>query len=292
MWAIARALGAADRDAHRSSRLSHVELAFLTRASYPFTQYTTHRIHTMSALSMTMATRPAVRAAVAPKTSRATRAVTRATPRMDGGIYKEPHHGFSDEIINEVLADFPEAGIADSLEGMILLVAGGYTVLDVRADSEIDFMGNFPKTDQRFKVCSLINASRKYDSEKGEKVYVQSVNEGFKAQIEKMFPDKEARIIVSCSDGRNRAIQALEIMDEMGYVNIVGLKGGYNLWNRQWDSKLRRRNLPGVFKEEYQHGADTCGVHATGAGFENQDAFQYADWRDTVEWLEAAPVAA
>jgi len=23
-------------------------------------------------------------------------------------------------------------------------------------------------------------------------------------------------------------------------------------------------------QEDYQHGADTCGVHATGAGFENQ----------------------
>jgi hypothetical protein len=78
--------------------------------------------------------------------------------------------------------------------------------------------------------------------------------------------------------------------------------------------------------EEYQHGADTCGVHATGAGFQagantlhvfcsskqhlmtasmvhtceynqsdtrecqpyfqNQDAFQYADWKDDTEWLD------
>jgi len=30
------------------------------------------------------------------------------------------------------------------------------------------------------------------------------------------------------------------------------------------DGKWRRRNLPGTFVEEYQHGADTCGVHATG----------------------------
>merc|ERR1712205_62287 len=94
------------------------------------------------------------------------------------------------------------------------------------------------------------------------------------------------KVIVACSDGRNRTLQALETMDEMGYVNIVGLRGGYNLWNRQWDAKLRTRNLPGVFKEDYIHGADGCGVHATGAGFQNQDAFQYADWRDTTEWID------
>ena len=74
-------------------------------------------------------------------------------------------------------------------------------------------------------------------------------------------------------------------LDEAGYVNIVGLRGGYNMWNRTWDSKLRRRNLPGDFQEEYQHGADGCGVHATGASFQNQDAFQYADWKDDTEWI-------
>ena len=60
---------------------------------------------------------------------------------------------------------------------------------------------------------------------------------------------------------------------------------GYNMWNRTWDAKMRRRNLPGDFQEEWQHGADGCGVHATGATFQNQDAFQYADWKDDTEWI-------
>ena len=80
--------------------------------------------------------------------------------------------------------------------------------------------------------------------------------------------------------------QALEALDEAGYVNIVGLRGGYNMWNRTWDAKLRRRNLPGNFEEEWQHGADGCGVHATGASFQNQDAFQYADWKDETDWID------
>ena len=47
-----------------------------------------------------------------------------------------------------------------------------------------------------------------------------------------------------------------------------------------------RRNLPGNFKESFRHGADGMGVHATGAGFENQDPFQYADWKESTEWLD------
>ena len=112
-------------------------------------------------------------------------------------------------------------------------------------------------------------------------------NPDFMSEVRRIFPDPQAaRIIVCCSDGRNRAIQALEALDAAGYVNIVGLRGGYNMWNRTWDAKMRRRNLPGVFQEEWQHSADGCGVHATGASFENQDAFQYADWKDETEWIE------
>ena len=226
--------------------------------------------------------------------ARGGRAVVRASERVDGGIYKEPSQGFTDEVIEEVLADFPEEGIADVLEGMILVLAGGYRILDVRAKSEIEFVGNYPRDQlngSKFIECPIINATRRYDSEKGEKVYQQTINDDFKAQVEQLFPDKEAKIIVGCSDGRNRTLQALEFLDEMGYTNIVGLRGGYNMWNRQWDAKLRRRNLPGVFKEEYGHSADGCGVHATGASFQNQDAFQAPDWRDETEWIDAHEAA-
>ena len=44
-------------------------------------------------------------------------------------------------------------------------------------------------------------------------------------QVEKKFPDKEAKLIVADSDGRTYAIEALEALDEAGYVNMVGLKG-------------------------------------------------------------------
>jgi len=113
----------------------------------------------------------------------------------------------------------------------------------------------------------------------------QTKNPDFITKVNQIFPDKKAKIIVACSDGRGRAIQALEALDAAGYSNIVGLRGGFNMWSRTWDAKMRRRNLPGVFQEEWQHGADGCGVHATGATFANQDAFQYEDWKDDTEWI-------
>jgi rhodanese-related sulfurtransferase len=206
--------------------------------------------------------------------------------------YRYPEQGFTDEVVEEVIAAFPDKGIASNLEGMILFAADGYDVLDVRSEAEIEFVGNFPTARKnkevgvRFHCIPLINAVRKYDSEVGAKVYVQSKNESFKEKIEQTFPDKEAKIIITCSDSRDRAIQALELLDEWGYVNIVGLKGGYNMWNRQWDQNMRRRNLPGNFKEEFSHGAEGMGVHGTGASFQNQDAFQYADWKDSTKWME------
>lgn len=50
-------------------------------------------------------------------------------------------------------------------------------------------------------------------------------------QVEKRFPNKEtAKLLVSCADGRQYSIDALEALDEAGYTNLVGLRGGYYGW--------------------------------------------------------------
>ena len=109
--------------------------------------------------------------------------------------YRYPEQGFTDEVVEEVIAAFPDKGIASNLEGMILFAADGYDILDVRSDAEIEFVGNFPTARKnkevgvRFHCIPLINAVRKYDSEVGAKVYVQSKNESFKEKIEQTFPD-------------------------------------------------------------------------------------------------------
>ena len=73
-----------------------------------------------------------------------------------------------------------------------------------------------------------------------------------------------------CADGRYAAIPALIALDEAGYLNIVGLKGGYRAWNGVFDNKLGRRVF-GEYQENYMHGADSCGIHASGAGFQKMD---------------------
>ena len=51
------------------------------------------------------------------------------------------------------------------------------------------------------------------------------------------------------------------------------VQGGYNAWFRIFDNKLgRRRN--GEYAENYAHGADSCGIHASGAGFERSDRIE------------------
>ena len=220
--------------------------------------------------------------------------------RAKRGINVQARAGlyFADDVeyIQQIGAEYPDKGIANWEEGRCLFSEHGYNVLDIRCADELDVIGNFPRdqagaTEHRgtnwFHHIPIINAQYRYDSEAGKKMMKnQEPNRAFLDQVQAKFPDKNTRIIISCSDGRNRAIQALEALDEAGYVNIVGLRGGYNMWNRTWDAKLRRRNLPGGFQEEWQHGADGCGVHATGASFQNQDAFQYADWKDETDWID------
>jgi len=72
-----------------------------------------------------------------------------------------------------------------------------------------------------------------------------------------------------------QAVEVLEMLFEEGYENIVGMKGGFKPWFKTFDFNLRRRNF-GEYQENYnstdQLGmGDSCGVHASGAGFQNQD---------------------
>ena len=54
---------------------------------------------------------------------------------------------------------------------------------------------------------------------------------------------------------------------QAGYVNLVGLKGGFYAWYRLWDNNLRRRRS-GEYAESYLHDGDSCGIHSSGAGFD------------------------
>lgn len=70
---------------------------------------------------------------------------------------------------------------------------------------------------------------------------------GLLVQLEAKFPDKETKFLVSCATGRTHSISALIALDEAGYENLVGLKGGYNAWIAMWDNNFRRRGMSAWF---------------------------------------------
>lgn len=175
------------------------------------------------------------------------------------------------DFIAEVLEAFPDKAIANAEEARILFTEGGYKYLDVRPELELDATG-------KVKGCinvPIVNARWKYDPEQNKKVVIkdEGLNPDFINQIKKKFPDTETKIIVGCSDGTSYSLDALEELDEAGYHNIVGLKGGFYAWYRVWDANLRRRRS-GEYAENYSHGADSCGIHASGAGFDRVDAIE------------------
>lgn len=51
-------------------------------------------------------------------------------------------------------------------------------------------------------------------------------------QVQRKFPNKDAKLLVACANGSQYSIDALEALDEAGYTNLVGLRGGYTAWFR------------------------------------------------------------
>ena len=46
-------------------------------------------------------------------------------------------------------------------------------------------------------------------------------------QVERRFPDRQgARILVFCGQGLLVSVEALEALEDAGYANLAGLKGG------------------------------------------------------------------
>lgn len=171
------------------------------------------------------------------------------------------------EVIDKALEEFPDKGVANVEEARALVSNGGYRYLDVRPKIEYDDVG---------KVIGSLNipvknGTKRWSSEKQRKVFKRTENPDFVATVEKSFPDKdEAKILIGCSDGRRYSMDALMALDEAGYSNIVGLKGGYYAWAQTFDNKGKRRVF-GEYQEDYLKGGDSAGIHGSGAGFDRSD---------------------
>ena len=143
--------------------------------------------------------------------------------------------------------DAGDAFVADAEEARVLWDCG-WDFLDVRDDAEAAFFGSIPNPPpgtigghnevvvvsgrEKVRRVPLVRAKGyRYDSSVNAKVFVDpAVDDDFVAEVEKEFPDKKkASIVVVGSDGRQRAVAALEMLEEAGYERLVLLQGGFNL---------------------------------------------------------------
>jgi len=189
--------------------------------------------------------------------------------------------------IASVLDKFPEAGIASAEEARVLFSEAGYEFLDVRSEYEVENDGRCPGAVE----IEIIQTRRVFNSEStavDKKDTIQTINREFMDQLKAAFPSKDAKIIVACSDGRNRAIQTLMALDAEGYTNLVGIKGGFNAWFRLFDMKLNRRREDGYQEDYGGMGETACGIHGTGADFTRMDALDKIPLQDQIEWQDWA----
>jgi rhodanese-related sulfurtransferase len=183
--------------------------------------------------------------------------------------------------IKSTLAKFPDAGVCSVEEARVLNEEGGYTFLDVRTKTEFEY-----KITNSVNV-PIINAAWRFDAAAKCKLPTQSVNADFVKQVQAKFkPD--AKLIITCSDGRTRSMAALSALDDAGYANIVGMRQGYNGFSRVFDAKFARRVAPDAMKEvDAPDFLDqSTGIHGTGAGFERVDSVPWVPVKDPIPWLD------
>eukprot|EP00192_Tetraselmis_astigmatica_P018596 CAMPEP_0117672610 /NCGR_PEP_ID=MMETSP0804-20121206/13998_1 /TAXON_ID=1074897 /ORGANISM="Tetraselmis astigmatica, Strain CCMP880" /LENGTH=251 /DNA_ID=CAMNT_0005481227 /DNA_START=252 /DNA_END=1004 /DNA_ORIENTATION=- len=179
------------------------------------------------------------------------------------------------EFVKETLAAFPDAGVAD-IEQAFCLFKEGYVWLDIRSSRLRDSLG---------LVTGSVHIPWEFDKkrfEDGKMVIDSTYNEGWLDEVFAKLPDKSTPILVGDMDSGENAIDCLNYLYENGYENVVGIKGGFKAWFRTFDSKFRRRVF-GEYAENYSSydrlgGGDSCGIHSSGAGFENQDKVSGDFW--------------
>jgi len=179
--------------------------------------------------------------------------------------------------------EFPEYGMASTEQARTLFSPQiGYKYLDVRAEFELNAVGKVLTSTN----IPLINGKKQFVD--GAQQVVQTPNPEFLERVAKLFPDKATKIIIGCSDGSNRTIQAFMLLEQAGYTDIVAIEGGFNLWTRKFDNKLNRRRSDGYSErnDSDSRGSDSTGIHASGAGFARMDAIDQVQGKDLVDWVD------
>lgn len=138
------------------------------------------------------------------------------------------------------ISEFPEKVIANAEEARVLWAQADYDILDVRSEYERESIGKI--TAERGSICiPLIYGESTYDPDLDAKVWVQEPNTQFLEQLKAQFPNLDHQFIVMDSDGTDRALQVLSMLDHAGYTEAVCMRGGYNAWTCTFDDQLNRR---------------------------------------------------
>lgn len=194
------------------------------------------------------------------------------------GPYEE-HEYPSKEFIAYCEEAFPgDEGVATLEEARTLISDEiGWKLLDVRSASEID----------QGKVTGAVNIPLINVKKRGLEMN-QHININFMAEVQKKFPHNNQGVVVMCSDGLNRSIQSVFLMDEAGYKNIVRVRYGFNGWINKYTPKLERRRGDD-WNENYKATGDSQGLHIVRKAY-NVDALDKIPIKDHTEWLEYSEV--
>ncbi|KAI8467074.1 MAG: hypothetical protein J3K34DRAFT_482510 [Monoraphidium minutum] len=215
----------------------------------------------------------------APGALRPTRAAARRSrrapvPRRGGGACRAPPPAaiydkagpdkWYEELEVEYLPQWPNpdfiAEVREAFEGTYgkevadpeearVLIADGFTLLDVRSQAQVDAAG---KPRGAVHVPFTLS-SKRYDAEAGKTIVTTRPNPDFLKEVARRFPDAEAaRLLVADADGRpdSGAMAALEALDDAGYGRLVGMVGGFRRFLWFFDMKLARRPPVGAFVED------------------------------------------
>ncbi len=96
-------------------------------------------------------------------------------------------------------------------EAFELVEKEGYQQLDVR--SIVEFEAGHP--------AGALNVPWMHMDARG-----RSLNEEFVAVVERLFPDKSAKLVLSCQSG-NRSMHALMALEARGYTSLVDQRAGW-----------------------------------------------------------------
>lgn len=115
------------------------------------------------------------------------------------------------------------------------LVEAGYTIVDVRDETQfgrahLKDSVHIPlfTEDTSTDLNSIVNQQLHKGSVgnfKGTKHTVR--NERFEETAQKLFPEKDAKLIIACQQGM-RSTSAAEALVQLGYSNLTCIEGGYN----------------------------------------------------------------